>query len=285
MLALSDSNDRSRYMSPDTPIRLEYERPPLIEQAISVGFEPLAGFRIVDYGLFWSQIASEFPEVSSEAALDNPTELFEGVRPSSISFNLLAAPPMPRAMFRSGDGELVQIQPDRFGFNWAKEGEREYPRSEAVMARFEKLFERFLEFVKDQNLGEFVMRQCELTNLNIIPVPDFGVSYGDITRALNLDPLDLGLNYLVAETYIRNRQHRIVETDGTPIGRLHTAISPVISNADNSQAFRLEFTARSAPTVRTIEQARRFFGVARNAINGAFDALVSDDMKRKWGAK
>lgn len=272
-------------MSPDTPIRLEYERPPLIEQAISVGFDPLAGFRIVDYGLFWSKIAAEYPEVSNEAPLDNPTELFEGVRPSGISFNVLAAPPMPRAMFRSGDGGLVQVQPDRFGFNWAKEGDREYPRSEAVMVRFENLFDRFLVFVKEQQLGEVVLRQCELTNLNIIPVSDFGTSYSDITRALRIDPLDLGLNYLVAETYIRNRQHRIVETDGTPIGRLHTAISPVISNADNSQAFRLEFTARSAPTIRTIEQMRRFFAVARNAINGAFDALVADEMKRKWGAK
>ena len=70
-------------MSPETPIRLEYERPPLIEQAISVAFDPPAGFTIVDYGLFWQELASEFPSVSSEMPLDNPVELFEDLRPSS----------------------------------------------------------------------------------------------------------------------------------------------------------------------------------------------------------
>lgn len=272
-------------MSPETPIRLEYEHPPLIEQAISVAFEPIKDFSIVDYGLFWTGIAADFPQVSSDAPLDNPTENFDGVRPMGLSFNLMAQAPMPRAMFRSGDGGLVQVQIDRFGFNWAKEGDAEYPRSEAVMSRFEELFERFRSFLTDRGLGELKLRQCELTNLNIIPILDFGADYSDMPNALKVDPLDLGLNYLVAETYVRNRQHRIVDTNGSPIGRLHTAISPVISNANNSHAFRLEFTARSAPTVSKLDEMQRFFAIARNAINGAFDALVTDAMKKTWGEK
>lgn len=272
-------------MSLETPIRLEFERPPLIEQAISIAFEPLQNFKIVDYGLFWAEIAENFPAVSSDIPLDNPTENFEEVRSQNLSFSLMAAPPMPRAMFKNGAGELVQVQWDRFGFNWAKEGDADYPHSEAVMSRFLQLFETFSRFIEKRRIGELKIKQCELTNLNVIPVVEFGDDYGDMAKALKVDRLDLGIPYLKAETYIRNRQHRIVGEGGRAIGRLHTAISPVISTVDSSHAFRLEFTARSAPIIRSLDEACWFFGVARNAINGAFDALITDEMKQRWGEK
>lgn len=71
--------------------------------------------------------------------------------------------------------------------------------------------------------------------------------------------------------------------EGLPIGRLHTVLAPVISNVDNSQGFRYELTARSAPNIRTVGDADQFFGMARDVINGAFLASVTDAMKAKWG--
>src|SRR5205085_2263174 len=117
-------------VSPMTAIRLNFERPPLIEQAISLVFEPIAGFGIVEYGLFWNEVAAEFPEVSTDAPVDAPVESFGDIRPGSVSFQLLPAPPLPRAMFRNSQGELIQLQSSRFGFNWAKQGDAPYPRSE-----------------------------------------------------------------------------------------------------------------------------------------------------------
>jgi len=270
-------------MSPESPIRLDFQRPPLIEQAISVVFEPIEGFRIVDFGLFWNEIAEEFPFVSSEAPLEAPVEHFDELRARDVSFQVLAGVPSPRAMFQNGKGELIQLQSDRFGFNWAKEGDAEYPRSEPVMAQFEKLFGRFARYVAKQRLGDIVFKQCELTNLNVLPVAEFGEDYSDLANALKVDPLDLGLSFLRSETYIRNRQHRIVAEDGMPLGRLHMAIAPVVSNQDHSKAFRFELTARSAPNIKSIEDARHFFAVARNALNGAFYAMVTDGMRKKWG--
>ena len=270
-------------MSPQIPIRLDYERPPLIEQAVSLAFAPLIRFSLVDYGLFWAEISDQFPHASSDTPLENPTENFDEIRSFGISFNLLTGQPLPRGMFRNDGGELLQLQPDRFGFNWAKEGGGEYPHSEAVMTRFFELYDIFERFVSRRALGDLDLRQCELTNLNVIPVSDFGQGFHDMTKALNVDPLDLGMENLVAETYVRNRQHRILGDDGKPIGRLHTSISPVISSADNSHAFRLEFTARSAVNVTSIEQAKSFFAVARNSINRAFEVLVADTLKAKWG--
>lgn len=272
-------------MSPETPIRPEFERPPLIEQAISVAFEPIEGFRIVDYGLFWQQIAEEFPKVTAEERFESPRETFGDVRPAQTMIRIVPPPTMPRAMFRNVSGELVQVQADWFSFNWTKEDGRAYPRSEQLMDRFQDLYQRFCSFVERSGLGEIRLRQCELTNLNIFPVSDFGRDFADMTAALKVDTLELGLDYLRPETYVRNRQHRIVNEAGEPIGRLHTEISPVFRNDDGSKAFKLEFTARSAPNVHSFDAAMHFFGIARNSINGAFLAITTDRIRAHWGEK
>jgi uncharacterized protein (TIGR04255 family) len=272
-------------MSPETPIRLEFERPPLIEQAITVVFDRLPRFSIIDYGLFWSELGGEFPEVGSLMPLDVAVEHFgDGLNPVP-QLQLLAEAPLPRALFGNSNGNLVQIQPDRFGFNWAKEGDAAYPRSEPVMTRFEQLFEQFRTFVQRRDLGEIKLRQCELTNLNILPVAEFGDDFSAMGRALKVDPLDLGVPFLQAETYMRNRQHRIVDENGTAIGRLHTAIAPVFANVRGQKAFKVEFTARSAPGIGTFEAAQRFFAIARNVVNGAFRATVTEQMREIWGEK
>jgi uncharacterized protein (TIGR04255 family) len=271
-------------MSPETPIRLDLERPPLVEQAISVIFERLPGFSIVDYGLFWQDISAELPNVAHLPTLDKSVEHFDEMV-SSAHFQLVNSTPLPRGMFSNERGELVQLQPDRFGFNWAKQGDAPYPRSEPMMKRFEELYAQFVAFVKRRELGEIVLSQCELTNFNILPVAEFGSDFSAMSEALNVDPLDLGIPFLKAETYTRNRQHRIVDEDGTPLGRLHTTIEPVFAMLNGAKAFKLEFTARSAPNIRNLDGARRFFAVARNAVNGAFRGTVTKQMRDIWGER
>lgn len=267
-------------------IRPDFERPPLAEQAISIVFEPIPGFRIVDYGLFWADIASEFPEVGTEPPLETTTEEFEILKPNQVSFKFHLAPPAPRAMFRNPkNGELVQLQHDRFGFNWAKVPDHPYPRSEPLMERFKFLFGRFEEYLAQNRFAPLAIRQCELTNLNVIPVTDFGTSYSDFSRAFRVDVVDFGLPQLQPELFERSRQLRINDDSGKPLGRLHMIIAPVISNVDNSQAFRFELTARSAANIRSLQNALEFFEVARNVINGAFIASVTDEIKEKWGEK
>lgn len=267
-----------------TSIRPNFERPPLKEQAISIVFQPLEKFRIVDYGLFWADLAGDFPEVTTDSPLEAPVEQFDNFRPTEMSFQLLTVPPLPRAMFRNPEnGELVQLQNNRFGFNWAKVGDQPYPRSEPLMQRFKVLFAQFVDYALSQGLGEPVLKQCELTNLNVIPVSDFGTSYSDVHNALRIDALDLGMPNVQSEFFERSRQHKILGDDGQPMGRLHTVLAPVVSNVDNSQGIRYELTARSAPNIRSLEDAIRFFEMARNAINGAFVASITDAMKEQWG--
>ena len=82
-------------MTLETPIRPEYERPPLVEKAISVAFQPVAGFTIVHYGLFWQRISKQFPHVTNEAPLNTTVETFDEVRSPRLDFELLEFDPSP----------------------------------------------------------------------------------------------------------------------------------------------------------------------------------------------
>ena len=44
-----------------TPIRPEFDDPPVIEQAITLMFEPIEGFNIGDIGRFWDRVRPDFP--------------------------------------------------------------------------------------------------------------------------------------------------------------------------------------------------------------------------------
>jgi uncharacterized protein (TIGR04255 family) len=261
-------------------VRPKFIDPPIVEQAITIIFERISGFGIGHFGLFWSEIQSKFPHCDAAQRLATQTEVFEPAELGGFEFSVSPID-TPRVMFRNDDGELIQLQDDRFSFNWAKQNGISYPHADATVARFLELYGIFEGFLKRKGLASPSIRQCEVTNLNIIPVTDFGTTYADIGSALNVDPLDLGEEFLIADTYVRNRQHRIM-SEGKSVGRLHTSISPVVNAQDGSQACRLELTARSAPNIADLTDAREFFDLARSSINAGFLGIVTEKMRKKW---
>jgi uncharacterized protein (TIGR04255 family) len=210
-------------------------------------------------------------------------ELFD--RPESQAIiSAIPAIQLPRTVYSAErGGESIQLQDDKFVFNWVRESEEaEYPRFEKTSERFWKFFEQWSRFCEDRHGSTPTLRQCELTNVNVIPVADFGSDFEDMHHAFIVDPFDWQVSGLLAETYVRQRVHRIVDEQGEPLGRLHSVISPVYG-PDGEKAFHFELTARSTPTIKTVEAATEFFDRAHMMINGAFIASVTKTIKEVWG--
>ncbi|MEO9598931.1 TIGR04255 family protein [Parasphingorhabdus sp.] len=265
-------------------VRPNFANPPLIEQAIVVAFDPIDGFDINHYGLFSEQIAPAFSSNGSTPRMENPVEHFDEMMATAPTLKINAFE-LPRALYGNETGETIQIQDNRFGFNWSKITEEPYPRFETTYNRFKELYRIFEEFCSKNGLKVPNIKQCELTNLNIIAVSEFGQDFSDMGNAFAIDPLTLNDQLLIPETYVRTRQHRIIDATADPIGRLHTVIQPVIKNEDHSKAFRFELTARSAPDLSGLSEAKAFFDIARSAINAAFIGTTTDAMRLKWGEK
>lgn len=268
-----------------TPIRPKFANPPLIERAISVVFEPLSALSIGDYGLFWREILAEFPTSEAMDPVSSAIERFDGFQPTPVGIQLVSAGFLPRAAFRNAsNGELIQLQSDRFGFNWIKTSDdHKYPHSEATLDRFFELFDRYATFVKRRKLGTLNLLQCELTNVNIVPVSDVGESFADMATVLRLAPLEYNCANIRLENQLVGSKHTMVNDDGLPIGRVHTLGQPTLKVPTSEEAYRLDITARGAPMGFGQIGARCFFDAAVSAVNAVFLASITNAGRRFWG--
>jgi uncharacterized protein (TIGR04255 family) len=262
-------------------IRPKFRNPPLAEQAVTISFDPIQGFDLCDFGLFWGRIRDEFPVTETAPPIETATERFDDsvMVETGFSFSPIM---LPRAFYRSNLGDLVQLQHDRLTFNWVKTDGRSYPHFEQTLDSFKGLFERLEAHILDRGLAKPNLKQAEVTNLNIIDIQDFNNGFADIHEIFRVDPLNMEADFLVNETYTRTRQHRIVAPDGQAIGRLHTVINPVINPFEGKKAYKFELTVRSTPNLSCFEDVECFFEDARSAINAAFLATVQPSMKKKW---
>jgi uncharacterized protein (TIGR04255 family) len=270
-------------MIPANQNRPHFDNPPIFEQVISVAFDRIQSFNALDFGLFFNEISNQFPNSEMAAHLPVAMELFDG-QSAAIQFELVGSISLPRVLYKNKDkSEMVQMQDDFFAFNWVKtENDGSYPRFEHTNAQFWKFLNLFRNFAKKRHGIEIAIQQSEITNVNIIPVSSFGSDYNDIANAFIVDPFDWSVPGLVAETYIRQRLHRIVDAEDKPIGRLHSNITPVLDE-NYQKAFKFELTARSGRSLCSDSTTHQFLDKAHHIINGAFMASVTDQMKKIWG--
>jgi uncharacterized protein (TIGR04255 family) len=266
-----------------TATRPEFERPPLIEQVITVVFDALAGFGIGDIGRFWTEIEDQFPLCESAPPLDPAPELPPTDSGLEHEISVAAAAAPIRGIYKQAEGgEAVQVQPDRFVFNWTRFGEAPYPRSEATMDRFLQLYETFRTYIRRRQLGEIVVNQCELVNVNIIDMDAWG-GHADAPMVFTMVETEPPLNCLHPESYTHSSTHAISGKGGEFKGRLHTSLQPVTRIADGVQAYRFELTARSSRLARGWPEATDFFNLARDSINATFMASTTAQAHEYWG--
>ena len=112
-------------MSAPTPPLPDFERPPVIEVALSVQFKRLEALRSAHLGLLWAKFRPEgFPRTEDHAPLEPAFERFDpNLLRTQLGIEVRASdlPPLPRVWFLNEAGsELIQIQRDRFVHNWRK---------------------------------------------------------------------------------------------------------------------------------------------------------------------
>lgn len=140
--------------------QVTYERPPLIEVTFGLHFAPLAGFRAAHFGAFWSKLRPAFTEVLDKAIVGNVTDQ----RVPEEWF------PLPRVWFVHRNQEhLLQLQPNRFYFNWKRPGpDSPYPRFAALQPIFQEYVTKLGAFVTEESLGPLQIKGFELQYSNHI---------------------------------------------------------------------------------------------------------------------
>ncbi len=267
----------------------EFANPPLVEVALSVQFAPLAKLRSAQIGALWAAIfRRDFPRTEEHMPLPASREEFDrGVAPS-VRVEFSDRPPVPRFWFLNEAGtELVQVQQDRFTRNWRKVGEGDaYPRYERIREAFGGNLAALEGFLRQEELGELVIGQCEITYVNHVLVGD-DQPVGHVAQLERLLALlrpgcaRLDSGGTLDDLTVRAR-YTFREAAGTPIGRLHVDAEPGTRRSDGRSLVVLKLTARGKPEGAGIEESLRFLDRGREWVGRAFLEVTLPEIQAFW---
>jgi uncharacterized protein (TIGR04255 family) len=262
--------------------RVRFERPPVVEVVCGVLFDTRQPFRGTHIGLYTQLIRKDFPRID-EAPPVPPVIEARGTPSEMAQFGFGLLPPLRRTWCVSEDGRsLIQVQEDRFIFNWKKAAADDtYPTFDQVSAGFEQHLSQFRKFLADEGVGTPIYRQFELIYVNHIQLGSaagFEVSQNrllvdhvrDSSRARFLpDP----------ETVNWTTIYALPNGEGRLYAAAQTARSP-----EGERILRLDMTARGMPSDGSEEARRKWFDQAHVWITHGFaDATAADVQKHVWG--
>lgn len=259
-----------------------YNKPPLVEVAWSVQFADLSWMTASHTGLFWQRIRDDFPACEEHGPLPKQQELDSLLAPARREMRFFKKPPLGRQWFISGDkDELVQLQRDRFCFNWRKVQDTDvYPRYSHLRGQFTKYWHEFGEFLKQEGGAPASIDLLEMTYLNhIIKGQGWSVP-GDIGKVFP------SISFTEESEFLRSPGTlacKLVYDLHGPRGRLHVSCQhAMLQEPAEREAFVLELTARGKPEETSDEGLLDWFGNAHEWIVRGFADLTAGKVQSEF---
>lgn len=258
-----------------------YGRPPLIEVVVGVQFSPIQELHAAHIGAYWETIRHEFGKVQEQPPIAQVVESFEP-GPHRRQVKVLDRPELPRTWFiDASENRLIQLQRDRFLFNWRKvKEEDEYPRFPEVQQRFLDYWAGFGSFLDERGMPPAEVDQCEVTYVNLMKQGRDWESFADMERLFTVFGWRTRSGFLPCPEGFRWALQFLLPEKR---GRLHVDALPVLLPPADGPAIRLSLTARGAPyDNHGTPDLAGWFGMAREWIVRGFADLVAEQTDACW---
>ncbi|MEX2151715.1 MAG: TIGR04255 family protein [Gemmatimonadaceae bacterium] len=277
---------RSTPVAGATRLLPEYEKPPVVEVACSIQFEPINELHAGRLGLLWGEYEDRYPRVEQQPPLSPIREKFESKTRIGFSFEgAFPMFPMPRLWFLNTDGtRLIQVQRDHFIVNWRKlDTQAEYPRYQSIRDTLVEEFGRFRDFLKDEELALTPIVQTELTYVNHIDARQTDASRKPLSQIVRIWTGETPDGKLPQFEEASFNARYLMRDGDQPTGRLHINLEPQLYVRDNAPVYALTLIARGAPASSELEGALAFLDKGHEAIVEGFTAITTDEMHAVWG--
>ena len=222
---------------------VEFTHPPVVEVAIGVEFQPISGWGIAHFGLFWDEIRSTYPRCVPKPPLASQIELFGSPqRRPEITWQFVDSLNL-RCWFEHADNcHLLQVQENRFILNW-KLGDpsAHYPKYENLRREFKLAWGGFSSFLVKNQLAVPTIVQCDLTYVDLFRPGAVWKKASEIGR---LTPMLGAFQNPVGELEAVTTSARFLLPEQR--GRVHAVLQPAIQ-PDGQEVMKLDVTARGAP--------------------------------------
>lgn len=257
--------------------KLDFEKPPVEEVVLSVLFKSLNGLLAPHLGEIWQEFKKDgFTRILEQPPIMPTMETLPGQNPGA-QFNI-NVPDLPRIWFiHENDNQILQVQRDRFTFNWRKtELYPKYPGFSVIFERFESFYNRFGRMIKNLGIGPMTPAQYELSYIDQL-------MHGDGWNTLS----DMGQIYNIfvggqQSNSFWNGAELVIFQTSFPIqalqGRLHLAISNRVKSPQQRQTLQTDFTVRGFPE-RPESEMDLWFKSARDQIREKFSSMFTEDIQ------
>jgi len=264
----------------------KFDKPPVVETALSVQFETLAAMRSVHFGLFWQHVRDRFPLPEDRHALVPIIERDKEATPSLVQlrFETQENFSVQRLMLaNNAQTEMMQIQNDRFIKNWRKtKDDDKYPHyNDYIKPAFEKDFGEFKKFIETEKLGVIKINQCEVTYVNHIIAGEGWESFDEFDKIFSFwkQSSESALLGRAADFGCRTR-FPILGNKKEWIGWLHVDVQAALNIADARKMYAMTLTARGM-----YGAGYDFFDIGRRCIVSSFKNLTTAHMHKIWGIR
>jgi uncharacterized protein (TIGR04255 family) len=272
---------------PEDPVT--FRHPPVREVALAVQVDgPIVDLDVLAELL--PRIRSELPRREQQPALPSMIEDFSRPpRISSFQVEFVRQFSLPRSWFISQDNtRLLQIQADRFVYNWRKqEPSEEYPRYRPLREQFAVHLQQVWTALEEAGKQLPAINFCEVSYINQIEAPDAapGATHpylGDILTPIRQWPVD---QFLPVPEDI-NFQARFLIRSGeleSPVGRLYATASPTF-RPDGTPIYLMTLVSRMIPASDSEDMAAVWaaLDVGRDWIVRGFEQLTTDEYHGYW---
>ena len=271
-------------MADTIPTIRNFKNAPVIETVLSIQFKPIHGFTIPHFGLYWKTIREEFKHCEVKNPIVHMIEDFQRgptQRSSAIDLDLSTERAVRYWFMDPTRNSFIQIQQDRFIFNWQRvEKEDEYPRYRKTREKFLKEWNRFCEFLTNENLPLPEVDQCEVTYVNHIEYAAGWNSYGQLNKIVSYWSGKASGNFLPPPEKVNVNIRYSMPNDQ---GRLYISLQPVIRARDGVEVLQLNLTTRGAPTSTKTDDVFKWLDLGRQWIIEGFTDFTTEEMHREWG--
>jgi uncharacterized protein (TIGR04255 family) len=270
----------------ETSASVTFANPPVNEVAFSVQLDGAAIDEVAVLADYWPLIRDDFPGHQKQPPVAPLVEDFAVPPAQTLPFGIgfiAGAPPVRYWFVSSDETRLVQVQADRFAYNWRQvKGNEDYPRYATLRPEFESRFVSFVEALRERPSPAW----CELTYINHIEAP--GQTAGThgplatILRALNPEVTSPSLP-AIEDTQLQQRFRIPSEHTGDPIGRFYITAVPGYRTRDAAPIYVVNLIARARLEERSTEGVVAFFDRAHEFIVSGFKESTSALMHERWG--
>lgn len=247
---------------------ITFDAPPLNEVTLGRVFLLRPDFLVPHFGSFWETIRSDFPSVQHA----NPII----AAPSSFEEGII----LPRVWFVSGDKALLlQLQQNRFHFNWRKTGDASYVRFPFIQTKAIELWGKLDAFVT-RELGRALSPvHNELSYINIIEAEPNQSEFEVADWCMrNFKWVGAAGGLGMPRTVSHSAAFRISDD----VGDLLVSLSSASRQDNGAPIARLEFTVRGGDPRTDGIDFSTWSTRAHDALVAAFRDLTDPKMHSKW---